>query len=242
MVTRVKAPHGILLVDDDEDILELIGARAADFGTTLTAASTLAEARCRIEQALPALILLDINLPDGDGLAFCSSLRAGGYTGIIIMLTARISPRDRIDGLEGGADDYLAKPFELRELDARVRNWLRRSGGAATAVPERFRFARFGAWRLDLIQRRLVAPDDSITMLSFAEFDVLRRMIERPHIEMSREVLMPERRETVHMDRALDNRMLRLRHKLAAYAPDPLIVTVRNRGFMLAVDVYYERR
>ena len=241
VIANTKSATGVLFIDDDQTILDLVSARSDGFGTTLTVAGSLAEARGHIERSPPALILLDINLPDGDGLTFCSSLRAEGYAGVILMLTARTAPNDRVDGFESGADDYLAKPFAFRELDARVRNWLRRVGSGHGKAPERFRFARFGAWRLDFFQRRLVAPDDSITMLSTSEFDLLKRLVEQPHTEIKREDLIPERRETVYIDRALDNRMSRLRQKLSTCATEPLIVTVRNRGFKLAADVQYER-
>ena len=231
----------VILVDDDEQICNLIRAGMEQAGILVETVHTLANATVLIDLVKPALILLDVTLPDGCGMHFCSRLRANGYSGIIMMLTARGAARDRIDGLEGGADDYLAKPFEFRELMARTVNWLRHADGVKKPVARRPRFACFGSWRMDLLRPRILAPDGSVVMLSTSEYDLLKRLSDTPHVEVSREDLVPERKKTVHLDRSLDNRICRLRNKLASHVDnESLIVTVRNRGFMLSADVTYE--
>ena len=157
------------------------------------------------------------------------------------MVTARGTPIDRVLGLELGADDYLTKPFEPRELLARVRNLLRRAAPGSPRNPaESARFALFGPWRLDLLQRRLVAPDGSLVLLSSAEYRLLSRFIAEPNIVLPREALSPERRATVAFDRSIDLQISRLRQKLAgAPGGDELILTVRNEGYVLASAVEY---
>jgi len=157
-------------------------------------------------------------------------------------VSARDAAADRVIGLETGADDYLIKPFEPRELIARVRNLLRRLSGPDRKLSERgARLACFGPWRLDLIKRRLVTEDDSVVMLSTAEFDMLLRFIREPRKAIGRDDLVPERRETVWLDRSLDNRVHRIRQKLAQLpGGDDLIVTVRNQGYCLASDVSFQ--
>ena len=190
------------------------------------------------------LVVLDLNLPDGDGLSLCRDLRAEGVELPIIMVTARGAPIDRVLGLELGADDYLTKPFEPRELLARVRNLLRRAAPGAHAAPrdpaENARFALFGPWRLDLLQRRLVAPDGSLVLLSSAEYRLLSRFIAEPNIVLPREALSPERRATVAYDRSIDLQISRLRQKLAgAPGGEELIQTVSTEGYVLASAVAY---
>lgn len=228
----------LLVVDDDPDIRELVIEQLAREGYALQAAKDVAAARAVLAAEPIDLVVLDLGLPDGDGLALCRQLRAEGHEGAIIMVTARDSAIDRVLGLELGADDYLTKPFEPRELSARVRNLLRRRppvakpGGGAQV-------ARFGRWRLDLVKRRLIAPDDSLVMLSSTEFDILNRFVAAPHQPLSRETLLPSRAATAAFDRTIDNQISRLRQKLAA-AGDDLILTVRNQGYLLAADVTFE--
>lgn len=231
----------IMVVEDDEDIRNLIvGQLARDGYRPLAASGVIAlQALCAEEKA--DLIILDLNLPDGDGLSLCREMRAQGNATPVIMVTARAAAIDRVLGLELGADDYLTKPFEPRELLARVRNLLRRSRSDASALPVQRRFVRFGPWRIDLFQRRLVAPDDSLVMLSSAEFRLLSRFIDEPNRVLSREELLPERRATVAFDRSIDLQVSRLRQKLDAVAGgDALILTVRSEGYVLACPVEYE--
>jgi len=231
----------ILIVDDDEDIREMMASRFQRERFTVSTAATIAQIAQVIASRPIDLIILDLNLPDGDGLALCRQLRSEGFTGAIIMVTARDSAIDRVLGLELGADDYLTKPFEFRELLARVRNLLRRLTVLPGGRPRGARFAIFGAWRLDLIGRRLVAPDNRLVILSSSEFRLLERFIEAPNRVLSREALLPERRATVAVDRSIVLQISRLRQKLVtAGADEDLILTVRNEGYVFASTVSFE--
>jgi len=243
-----EKPETIVVVDDDRDIRGLISAQLRQERYQVLEAGNLAElfdlladrGDGRAERRVD-LVVLDLNLPDGDGLSACRELRAGGVALPIIMVTARSSAVDRVLGLELGADDYLTKPFEPRELLARVRNLLRRTRPASWVRGAGARFARFGPWRLDLFQRRLIAPDDSLVMLSSSEFRLLERFIAHPNGVVSREELAPERKATVAYDRSIDLQISRLRQKLAAAkGGEDLIITVRNEGYVLASPVDYE--
>ncbi len=243
-----SAPEGrIVVLEDDPDIRELITAQLSREPQRVDAVGTIAGLRASIAEGPVDLMILDLNLPDGDGLDLCRELRASGHEGAIMMVTAREGPIDRVLGLELGADDYLTKPFEPRELLARVRNLLRRSRvfDQATAQgqvrPRVARFARVGPWRLDLHQRRLVTADERLVMLSSAEYRLLTRFIEAPNQVLSREELLPERSATVAFDRTIDIQISRLRHKLASEpGGGDLILTVRSEGYVLPGPVVFE--
>lgn len=143
----------------------------------------------------------------------------------------------RVLGLELGADDYLTKPFEPRELLARIRNVLRRRTDTPDPARNK-RFARFGVWTLDMVQRRLTTQDDRLVILSLAEYRLLERFVRHPNTVLSREALLPEGRLAAATDRAIDIQISRLRNKLAAPG-DPLILTVRSEGYLLAADVVF---
>lgn len=231
----------VVVVEDDPELRDLILGQLAQDRYRLLPAGSIAALRALLAAETVDLVVLDLNLPDGDGLQLCRELRAEGADVPIIMVTARGAPIDRVLGLELGADDYLTKPFEPRELLARVRNLLRRAPSGGPRNPaESARFARFGPWRLDLLQRRLVAPDGSLVLLSSAEYRLLSRFIAEPNIVLPREALLPERRATVAFDRSIDLQISRLRQKLAgAPGGDELILTVRNEGYVLASAVEY---
>lgn len=234
-------PCTVVVVDDDADIRGLIVDQLRQENYQLLAASSLADLRRILNEQPVDLIVLDLNLPDGDGLSLCRELRAEGSGVQIIMVTARGSAIDRVLGLELGADDYLTKPFEPRELLVRIRNLLRRPRAEAPVPTDLPRYACFGPWRLDLLQRRLIAPDDRLVMLSSAEFRLLSRFIEEPNIVLARETLLPERRATAAFDRSIDLQVSRLRQKLAGVGGgDDLILTVRGEGYVLASPVRYQ--
>ncbi len=238
MTSIAKAAPRVFVVDDDADIRDLMMRQLSGEGYALTAIADLDGLGRALGVGRPDLILLDLNLPDGDGLRFCQEVRTRGHAGAIIMVTARDTGLDRALGLELGADDYLVKPFEPRELLARVRNLLRR--GASRSLPPA-RYARIGPWRLDLLQRHMLTPDDRLVMLSSAEFRLLSRFIRAPNTVLGREALLPERHATVEFDRSLDLQISRLRQKLsAAGLTERLIVTMRNEGYVLAATVSYE--
>lgn len=231
----------VLIVEDDRDIRRLIADQMRLEGYRVRTAEGLSMARGCLEINIPDVLILDLTLPDGDGMTLCEELRQNAVDVEIIMLSARASPSDRVFGLEVGADDYLIKPFEPSELTARVRNLMRRSTDKKRPpIPRGSRFAFFGPWRLDLVKRRLLTPEGTIIALATAEYEILHRLIEAPHQCLTRDELLPERKETVWMDRSSDNRISRLRQKLAQLpAGEDLILTVRGQGYCLACDVTY---
>ncbi|EXS68932.1 response regulator [Sphingobium sp. Ant17] len=241
MIDTISAPAAtVLVVDDDADIRDLIVGQLRQENYRLLGVGSLTELRQTLREESVDLIVLDLNLPDGDGLSLCRELRAEGSAVQIIMVTARGSAIDRVLGLELGADDYLTKPFEPRELLVRIRNLLRRGRSEPAAAVEAMRYAHFGPWRLDLVQRRLVAPDERLVMLSSAEYRLLCRFIEEPNMVLARETLLPERRATAAFDRTIDLQISRLRQKLAVLpGGSELILTVRGEGYVLASAVDY---
>ncbi|SKA40655.1 two-component system, OmpR family, response regulator [Enhydrobacter aerosaccus] len=230
----------ILVADDDEDIRTLIREQLEREPYEVRTAGDIAGARAALAEAPVDVLVLDLNLPDGDGVTLCRELRAEGHGGAIIMVTARDAAIDRVLGLELGADDYLTKPFEPRELRARVRNLIRRLK-IADGGPRNARVAHIGPWRLDLIQRRLIASDDRLVMLASSEYRLLTRFLAAPNRVLSREHLLPERSATVAFDRSIDLQVSRLRQKLASEPGGAdLILTVRNEGYVLAGEIRFE--
>ena len=230
----------ILIVDDDEDIRSLLEQflRRNDFDAqAVEDGKTMREAMA----AKPfSLVVLDRMLPGEDGLALCGQLRAKSQVPVL-MLTARGEAADRILGLETGADDYLAKPFEPRELLARIRAILRRARAlpaeSAAEVPESYLFS---GWRLDTRSRNLHAPDAVVVPLSGAEFRLLSIFLRNPNAVLTRDQLsnFTFGRDADPSDRTLDMQVSRLRERLRDQAREPEIIkTVRGKGYVLAVRV-----
>jgi two-component system, OmpR family, response regulator len=228
----------IMIVEDDREIRSLL----SDFLTREGFATVCAEDGAAMDRALlrarPDLIVLDIMLPGEDGLSICRRLRAKGGLPIL-MLTAKGEDVDRIVGLELGADDYLPKPFNPRELLARIRAVLRRVGGPAqTRTPRRI---GFGALVADLDARRVVDDNQANVELTAMEFDLLACFLERPKRVLSRDQLLDwtRGRAADPYDRTIDVSVSRLRRKLAAVDPTAVlsIKTVRNGGYLFAADV-----
>jgi two-component system OmpR family response regulator len=231
----------VLVVDDDPDIRELVITQLKREPYVVEATDSIEGVRRALAGGPIDVMVLDLNLPDGDGLSLCRDLRSEGFVNSIIMVTARDSAIDRVLGLELGADDYLTKPFEPRELLARIRNLLRRCRIDHIRRPPRARLAVFGPWSLDLLQRRLVAESGRLVILSSAEFRLLSKFVEAPSAVLSREELLPERHATVAFDRSLDLQISRLRNKLASEpGGQELILTVRNEGYVLASKVSFQ--
>jgi two-component system OmpR family response regulator len=188
------------------------------------------------------LVVLDLMLPGEDGLSLCRRLRASSELPVL-MLTAKSEPFDRVLGLEMGADDYLAKPFEPRELLARIRSVLRRARAlpaGPAAPPRRYRFA---GWALDATARQLLSPQGVVVALSGAEYRLLQVFLEHPNRVLSRDQLMDwlQGREAGPFDRSIDLRVSRLRQKLGDDARTPaLIKTLRSEGYVLAAAVEAE--
>jgi two-component system OmpR family response regulator len=233
----------LLVVDDDVDIRSLLAEQLSKAGFAVSTAGNGAEMRRLLDQEHVDLIVLDLNLPREDGLTLCRDLRARSSTPVI-MLTARSEPVDRIVGLEMGADDYLAKPFEPRELLARIRNVLRRTESLPSGLePVTSGKAKFAGWLLEMQKRHLVDPAGRVVVLSGAEFRLLRVFVTHPNRVLSREqlVALSSGRAYESQQRAIDLQISRLRHKLGDdIAESPLIKTVRNEGYIFATAVNME--
>ena len=233
----------ILIVDDDRDIRTLLADYLETNGyRALCAADGVAMWKA-LGEARPDLVVLDLNLPGDDGLTLCRKLRADS-TVPVIMLTARNEPLDRILGLEMGADDYLPKPFEPRELLARIRSVLRRSHAMPSNIQvDKLQKMHFSGWTLDLAARHLLNPDGIVIMLSGAEFRLLRVFLEHPNRILNRDQLLnlTQGRDADPFDRSIDIQISRLRQKLGEDARLPQIIkTVRNGGYVLAGQVTVE--
>ena len=230
----------LLLVDDEASLREPLATYLSRQGFEVIQAVSAAEARSRLRDVTPDLVLLDIMMPGEDGLSLCRHL-SEAHTVPVILLTARGEATDRIVGLEIGADDYVVKPFDPRELVARIRSVLRRSNrgtpGAAEAVDEIYEFDN---WRLDPLKRRLTDPEGVTMAISSAEFRLLCAFLDHPRQVMDRDRLldMVQGREAHLFDRAVDNQISRLRRKIEVDSRNPqLIQTVWGGGYMLAADV-----
>ena len=232
----------LLVVDDDVGLRETL----ADFfemeGYEVLQAANVTEARRQCTEARPDLLLLDINMPGGDGLTFAAEMRGKSSTPIII-LSGKGAMVDRVVGLEVGADDYLAKPFELRELLARVRAVLRRSKFATPAgamQDSQIRVARFAVFILAPATRSLATTSGAQVELTGAEFNLLSALVERANRVISRDAIadLIRKDDWEGFDRSIDTLVSRLRRKLATHVDAAqLIQTVRGEGYVLAADV-----
>lgn len=242
MNETAATPTRLLLVDDEAALREPLAEYLSRQGFSVVQAGSAADARSRLKDGDrtggPDLVLLDIMMPGEDGLSLCRHLVEAKQIPVI-FLTARGEATDRIVGLEIGADDYIVKPFEPRELVARIRSVLRR---AARGVPQPAddEHYQFEGWRLDPVKRRLVDPEGAIVAISSAEFRLLTALLEHPRQVLDRDRLldMVQGREAHLFDRAVDNQVSRLRRKIEADSRNPqLIQTVWGGGYMLAADV-----
>lgn len=233
----------VAIVEDDEDIRDLVATRLSQDGFDALACAGGAD----LDDALAAqtidLIVLDLMLPGEDGFSICRRLSASAGPPIII-LSARGEDVDRIVGLEIGADDYLAKPFNPRELSARIRAVLRRrqqSAAVSADEPDIDREVyRFAGWTVDVDDRAVAAPDGMPVILSAGEFALLVAFVRRPRRVLTRDQLLDWTRgdASAPVDRAIDVQLSRLRRKLGDDPREPrLIKTVRGDGYLFAADV-----
>jgi two-component system OmpR family response regulator len=235
----MKQDH-LLVVDDDAELRNLLREYLGQAGFRVTAVADGRQMQRALDAARFDLVILDVMLHGEDGLSLCRRLRAGSRIPIL-MLTARGDEVDRIVGLEMGADDYLSKPFNPRELLARVKSVLRR----AVSLPENLadedvRRFRFADWTLDTRTRQLSSPNGVVVDLSGAEYKLLRMLLEHPHRVLTRDQMLEftQGREANAFDRAVDVQIGRLRRKLGDDPREPrLIKTVRNEGYVLSVPV-----
>ena len=233
------APIRLLVVDDEAALRQPLAEYLARQGFAVTQAASAAEARSHLRDETPDLVLLDVMMPGEDGLALCRHL-AETRRLPTIFLTARGEPTDRIVGLEIGADDYVVKPFEPRELVARIRSVLRRANRVPGEPAEAEEVLTFEGWTLDPLKRRLTDPEGAVVAISSAEFRLLLAFLEHPRQVLDRDRLleMVQGREAHLFDRAVDNQVSRLRRKIELDSRNPaLIQTVWGGGYMLAAEV-----
>jgi two-component system phosphate regulon response regulator OmpR len=225
----------VLIVEDDREVREAVADYLASHGFTCAQAGDGKAMRAALADAVPDVVLLDLRLPGEDGLSLARWLR-DNHELAIIMVTAASDVVDRVVGLEVGADDYLAKPFDLRELLARVKSVLRRgSKAAAPGVAGSTKRIAIGACQLDLDTHQLIGRDGGEIPLTGMEFDLLRVFADHPNRVLSRDQLLTltRNREWEPFDRSIDIRIARLRRKIE---PDPekprTIKTVRGAGYI----------
>jgi two-component system OmpR family response regulator len=238
----------ILVVDDDREIRDLLARFLAKHGLRVTTARDGAEMERALADTSIDLVVLDLMMPGEDGLSLTRRLRGQGVAVPIVMLTAMGEETDRIVGLEMGADDYLPKPFNPRELLARIKAVLRRAhvpapttapaaGAPAESGGHRYAFA---GWQLDVATRDLISADGVVMTLSAGEYDLLLAFVEHPRRVLSRDQLLDlaRGRQAIPFDRSIDIQVSRLRRKLGDDAKDSqLIKTVRGGGYLFTPEV-----
>ncbi|MPZ10510.1 MAG: response regulator [Kiloniellaceae bacterium] len=232
-------PH-IAIVDDHKDIRELVARYLGEHGYRVSVADSAAALRRLLQRGAPDLVVLDIMMPGEDGLSLCRDLRTTGNLPII-LLTAVAEDTDRIVGLEMGADDYVTKPFNPRELLARVKAVLRR----AQSLPPRQALPRskaicFDRWTLEVGRRELVSADGVAVPLSTAEFRLLSALLDHPGLVLTRDQLLDltvGRAADVY-DRSIDNQVSRLRRKIEIDPKNPLLIKTHwGGGYSFAAEV-----
>jgi DNA-binding response OmpR family regulator len=234
-VRRMPGAAKIVVVEDEDFQRQFIVECLARHGLRPSALASGPELKRVAQQSMPDLVLLDVNLNEAeDGFALARWLRARSSRVGIIMLTAAGETIDRVVGLESGADDYIAKPFEHHELAARVKAVLRRAGPSATPPP-RLTETRVGTAMLDLQRHMLILADGTESTLTASEFDLLRLFVENPNRPLTRDWLLESiaHREAEAFDRAIDNRIMRLRRKVELDPAKPQAIrSVRGLGYM----------
>ncbi len=236
-----EQPH-ILVVDDDREIRDLVARYLSAHGLRVRTAADGRQMQKEMSEWSFDLIVLDLMLPGEDGLSLCRRLRAKTNVSVI-MLTAMGEETDRIVGLEMGADDYIAKPFNPRELLARIKAVLRRcrAGQNDTTTPAGSASKhKFANWQLDLKTRELTSPENMLIPLSAGEYDLLAAFVTHPQRILSRDQLldMARGREAQPFDRSIDVQVSRLRRKIEADPANPVLIkTVRSGGYMFTPDI-----
>jgi DNA-binding response OmpR family regulator len=239
----MDTPIHIVVVDDDPEIRDIVAEYLGNEGFRVSSAADGAGMRRALANEKVDLILLDLRLPGEDGLSLLKELQLRPEIGVII-LTGKDDVVDRVTGLELGADDYITKPFHLRELLARARSVLRRTPDSERSVRDKAAsggdLARFAGWEFDRALRRLRSPGGEDVELTSGEFDLLTAFIEHPKRPLTRDQLLDlaRGREAEAFDRSIDVMVGRLRRKLEIDPKRPEIIkTVHGVGYALAVDV-----
>ena len=243
----MNSPEHLLVVDDDRQLLGLLAQYLEAGGYRVSTAANAAQMRAVLADHRIDLVVLDLMLPGEDGLSLCRDLRVRGAPPLpILMLTARSEEADRIVGLEMGADDYLTKPFAMRELLARIRAVLRRTHMLPPNLqPQQHpqpqaRELRFGDWRLDTIARHLLDADGTLVPLTGGEYRLLRVLLDHPQRILTRDQLLnlTQGRDADAFDRSIDLLVSRLRRRLREDSREPrYIKTVRNGGYIFCAEV-----
>ncbi|PJN95527.1 DNA-binding response regulator [Amaricoccus sp. HAR-UPW-R2A-40] len=231
----------VLVLEDDSDLASALVRTFREHGFDAGSAGLVRDFERRLSQVRPAICVIDMNLPDGAGLDVIGRRLKSEAIPAILMSGVWTEVSYRVLGLEMGADDYLLKPVDPREMVARVRAVLRRSEGAAQ---DDDRFAHFGGWTADFRGHRLIAPDASEVELSASEVRLLRALASRPQRVQTRETLMEddEAAGTLPFDRSIDVRISRLRAKLREDPRNPRIIkTIYGAGYMFAPKVEWSR-
>jgi DNA-binding response OmpR family regulator len=233
----------IMIVDDEAPAREMVGDYLKMHGFTVTLCDGGKSLRAAIDGGMPDLVVLDLNMPEEDGLSIIRDLKSR-INVPVIMLTATASPIDRVVGLELGADDYVAKPCELRELMARIRSVLRRSTPARAAAPEaaaaksdKDQLVRFGTKWLDLQAQALRDDEGNEHPLTASEFGLLKVFAANPKRVLSRERLLElaNARDAEAFDRAVDLRIMRIRRKIEPDPTKPAVIrTIRGGGYLFS--------
>ena len=235
----------ILIVDDDPGVLSFIETYLGEQGFEVSTATNGEGLRRQMAEKPIDLVILDLILPGEDGIALATHIRRESDLPII-MLTGRGDTIDRIIGLEVGADDYLTKPFDPRELLARINSVLRRTSTAGKRSQEQEKtgnVVRFAGWRLDTGQRHLLSPEGNAVALTGGEFDLLLVFVKNTGRVLSRDQLldMARGREAFSFDRSIDVHVSRIRRKIEADPQHPVLIkTVRAAGYMFTPDVDWE--
>ncbi|QLD51031.1 response regulator [Paraburkholderia fungorum] len=239
----MENPDHVLIVDDDRGIRELLATYLEKNGVRVSLAANGRQMSAVLEQGAPDLIVLDLMLPGEDGLVLCRELRAGKFRTVpVLILTARSEEADRILGLEMGADDYLSKPFAVRELLARIRSVLRRARmlPPGMQLTETAPMLGFGDWRLDTTARHLLDAEGTMAALSGAEYRLLRVILDHPQRVLTRDQLLnlTQGRQADPFDRSIDLLVSRLRQRLQDTAREPrYIKTLRSEGYVFSAAV-----
>ncbi|KGE79813.1 transcriptional regulator [Rhizobium sp. H41] len=236
-MTTVSVTH-ILIVDDDPEIRTLLAKYLGSQGFRVSMAADRREFEEKIASSDPDLIVLDVMLPDGSGLDICRDLQGRRPRTPVILLTALKEDVDRIVGLEIGADDYLGKPFNPRELTARIKAVLRRTTPQEAPRPSSAAYG-FADFTADPEQRSVIRASGEKIDLTGAEFDLLKVFLDRPGRLLSRDQLLDltQGKDRGPFDRSIDVLMSRLRKKLDADTHTPIFKTVRNGGYQMTVQV-----
>jgi DNA-binding response OmpR family regulator len=235
---EIDAHKRIVIVEDDPDIARIIEQVLSDFAFRTVWCRSAGDLLRRLRSLNPDLCIIDLGLPDMDGLDVMQRVRAQSSCGIVI-LTGRAHVSDRVMGLELGADDYILKPFEPRELVARVRSILRRRESGGTESEQR-KLAEFAGWQFNLANNTLTSPDGQEEVLSTSEAELLKVFVNHPNRILQREQLMGSR-DVSPTDRSIDVRISRLRRKIEPDQNEPAIIkTVYGAGYLFLATVNWQ--